>query len=441
MPFNSFTRRQRQTVLALFLSLIFLFRLGFGLCSEFWTSRDNQQVYLLGLKFYATRWWPYFGADVTATIQIPGALQGLLVGLPFFLAPIPEAPFILVSLLSFASLSFFSWYCCRRFPKLPKWLVWSWLLTLPWALNVSTTTFNPSYVLPAGVVFFVAVLELYPFTTMGLIPASICNGMMAAAMTWTMQLHLSWVLLVPYAALALYFQLRRRQFSSLLWFIFGAVVPATLLLPTFFKYGFRAGLGNTGDTVQINLHNVLAALNPVEGVLPRFLSFASYEIPRFIGNNLTTRIAFLKANPWLIPFAIFLTALGIVQPIHLIWQWFANPSSRADWKPIKFLTLATVAWLCLAFLFSMKLPAAHTFYLMMPIALLYALYAWERLLGKSSWQRFAATAIACSIIFHAGVALRNLRTTSIYADRVRIVEALQKKDFRIVGERPTGAKY
>jgi hypothetical protein len=432
-------KSQRVAALAA-LIIAFAYRLGFGLSSEFWTSRDNQQIYLLGLKFYTTRWWPYFGPDVTQTIQIPGALQGLLVGLPFFVAPIPEAPFILVSLLSFASLSFFAWYCCRRFPKLPKWLVWSWLLTLPWTLNVSTTTFNPSYVLPASIVFFVAVIELYPQTTMGLIPAAICNLLMAAAITWTMQLHLSWVLLVPYAALALYFQLRR-QFSSLFWFVVGAAVPVTLLLPTFFKYGFRGGMGNTGETVQINLHNLLAALNPVEGVLPRFLSFASYEIPRFIGNNVTTRTAFLKANPWLIPFAIFLTALGIVQPIHLIWQWFANRSSRTDWKAIKYFALATVAWLCVAFLFSMKLPAAHTFYLMMPIALLYALYVWERSLVKSSWQRFAAAAIACSIIFHAGLALRNLRTTSIYADRDRLVEALEKKDFRIVGARPAGAKY
>ena len=433
--------KSRRVAALAALAITFGYRLGFGLCSEFWTSRDHQQIYLLGLKFYTTRGWPYFGPDVTATIQIPGALQGLLVGLPFFVAPIPEAPFILVNVLSFAALSFFGWYCGRRFPKLPKWLVWSWLLTLPWTLNVSTTIFNPSYVLPAGIVFFVAVLELYPFTTTRLIPAAICNLMMAGAVTWTMQLHLSWVLLVPYAVLALYFQVRGRQFSSLLWFVLGAAVPVTLLLPTFFKYGFSAGMGNTGDTVQINLHNVLAALNPVEGVLPRFLSFASYEIPRFIGNNMATRMAFLKANPRLIPFAIFLTALGIVQPIHLIWQWFANRSSRADWKAIKYFALATLAWLSLAFLFSMKLPAAHTFYLMMPIALLYALYAWERLLLKSSWQRFATAAIACSIIFHAGLALRNFRNTSIYADRERIVEALEKKDFRIVGERPAGAKY
>lgn len=306
---------------------------------------------------------------------------------------------------------------------------------------MSTTTFNPSYVLPASIVFFVAVLELYPFTTMRFIPTPVCNLMMAGAITWTMQLHLSWVLLVPYGALALYFQLRQRQFSSLLWFIVGAVVPALLLAPTFFKYGLVAGMGNTGDAVQPNLRNVLAVLNPVEGVLPRFLSFASYEIPRFIGNNMTTRIAFLNANLWLIPFAIFLTALGIAQPIHLIWRWFTHTSARADWQSIKFLTGATIAWLCLAFVFSVKPPAAHTFYLMIPMAVLYALYAWERLLMKSSWQRFAAAAIACSIIFHAGLALRNFRSSSIYADRARIVEAIEKKDYRLVGDRPPGAKY
>ena len=60
------------------LAIAFAYRLGFGLCSEFWTSRDNHQIYLLGLKSYTTRMWPYFGPDVTATIQIPGALQGLL---------------------------------------------------------------------------------------------------------------------------------------------------------------------------------------------------------------------------------------------------------------------------------------------------------------------------------------------------------------------------
>src|SRR5882757_5308770 len=100
MPFNQRTRRLTFFFL---LSLAFLFRLFFGLSSQF-LDPDTKQIYLLGLKFYTTGAWPYFGPDVTQTIQIPGALQGLVVGLPFYVLPIPEAPYLLVNILSFASL-------------------------------------------------------------------------------------------------------------------------------------------------------------------------------------------------------------------------------------------------------------------------------------------------------------------------------------------------
>src|SRR5512133_3133134 len=48
---------------------LFLFRIGFGLCSEFWFE-DERQVYLIGLKHFTTHAWPYFGPDVTNQIQI-----------------------------------------------------------------------------------------------------------------------------------------------------------------------------------------------------------------------------------------------------------------------------------------------------------------------------------------------------------------------------------
>src|SRR6185295_2210010 len=96
---------RRRWLIVFALLLAFLFRLAVGLCSEFWNPiEDEKQIYLIGLKFYATGNWPYFGPDVTPTIQIPGALQGLTVGLPFYLLPIPEAPFVLLGILSFASL-------------------------------------------------------------------------------------------------------------------------------------------------------------------------------------------------------------------------------------------------------------------------------------------------------------------------------------------------
>src|SRR5438270_14100848 len=161
--------RARRRLVVVMLCAAFLFRLAFGLCSQFWTD-DERQVYLIGLKFYSTGAWPFFGPDVSSGVQIPGALQGLLVGLPLFAAHAPEAPFILLNLLSFASLCFFAWYCVRRLPGIPKWFVWGWLLNAPWTLNFSTHVVNPSYVLTGGILFFVGALEIIPATRKALVP-------------------------------------------------------------------------------------------------------------------------------------------------------------------------------------------------------------------------------------------------------------------------------
>jgi hypothetical protein len=44
----------------------------------------------------------------------------------------------------------------------PRWLIWTSLFTLPWTLNFSTHIVNPSYVLPAQVMFFVGFFEAMP---------------------------------------------------------------------------------------------------------------------------------------------------------------------------------------------------------------------------------------------------------------------------------------
>ena len=153
MPLN---RRQRQVIFFPCCSWLLLC-LFFGCAPSFRTR--YKQIYLLGLKFYTTGTWPYFGPDVTHTIQIPGALQGLVVGLPFYVLPIPEAPYLLLNILSFSSLCFFAWYCAKRLPEIPKWFLWSWLLTAPWTLDLSTHIYNPSYILPGAILFFVGAIE------------------------------------------------------------------------------------------------------------------------------------------------------------------------------------------------------------------------------------------------------------------------------------------
>jgi hypothetical protein len=435
--------RRRRLFFALLLLGAFLFRFSFGLCSQFWAD-DERQVYLIGLKFYSTGAWPYFGPDVERGVQVPGALQGLLVGLPLFAAPLPEAPFVLLNLLSFASLCLFAWYCTRRLPGSPAWFVWAWLLSAPWTLNFSTHVVNPSYVLPGAILFFVGALETYPATRKGLVPTRYANLMMGFALFWVMQLHLSWVVLVPFLLAAIYFQLRgrgARAFAPLGWLACGAALSGCLLAPTLWKYGLTNGAGGAGGMFALNASNLPRVLNPVEGVPARFLSLASFELARFTGRDTAERLAFLRENLWLAPFAVFLGAVGLLQPAAMIVLWFRRRHARADWAAVKWLALLTAVLLCALFLFTPKAPASHTFYVTFPLAALYGFYCWDSLLARRGWRVFAAVFLACGVLFHAGLAAHNFSRVSLYADRATAQAAISSKNYQLLGERRPGSLY
>jgi hypothetical protein len=435
--------RQRKLVIFLLLALAFLFRLWFGVCAPFWLD-DEKQVYLIGLKFYTTRAWPYFGPDVTPVIQIPGALQGLLIGLPFFVARVPEAPYVLLNVLSFASLALLAWYTTRRLPEVPAWIVWTWLLTAPWTLSLSTHVLNPSYVLTGGVLFFVGFLELFPPTSRALIRPGRAAFMMGLALCWVMQLHMSWVILVPFVLVAFYAQAQQKGRAILrpsMWFIFGALLTGSLLLPTFLRYGIGGGTGDTPQVVVFNVDNLRQHLNPVEGVLGRFLSFASFELPRFIGGNTRTRLAFVREHLWLAPFVLFLTVAGLLQPVALLVLWFRRKHAHADWPALKYLTAATLALLYLSFIFSFRQPHSHTFYVTLPLAMIYSFYCWSPYLQQRRWQIFAAIFLACGLVFHTGLALHNRAHYSMYPNRQLPQAAIEQQDYHLLGERREGARY
>lgn len=425
------------------LLLLFLFRLAFGLCSEFWYEDENQ-IYLIGLKYYTTGAWPYFGPDVTYQIQIPGALQGLLVAAPLFLLPIPEAPFIWLNILSFFSLCLLAWYCTKRLPEIPRWFIWTWLMTAPWTLNYSTHIVNPSYVLVGSIPFFIGVLETCPYTSKNLISSRWANFMMGLSLFWVMQLHMSWVVMLPYVVVSFYFQYRaqgKNFIASFAWFFLGSALTGSLLLPTFFKYGLIGGWGGTDSTAALNPGNLAKIFSPTEGILARFLSFSSFEIARFMGGSGAKRVLFIKQNPWLIPFILFLGVVGILQPIAMVILWFSKTHTQKDWMAIKYLTLFTVLLLYTSFLFSIKSPSSHTFYVTMPIAMIYSLYCWSYFLKRPKWQMFAKVFLACGIIFHVGLAVNNYFNVSLYVDRNIPRSAIEMRDFHLLGERRPGARY
>ena len=267
---------------------LFLFRLGYGLTSDFWTE-DERQIYLIGLRAYARGEWPYFGPDVVWTAsRIPGALQGLLIAAPLKLLPVPAA-----------------------------------------------------------------------FALMG------------AGLAWVAQLHLSWMLLPPYAAVA--FAGTVRSGAKRLAMAAGAFLAALLLVslplvPTLLRFG-------TGGSER-NVAFIPLGASAFVTTLARFLSFASLEVPRFIEITPARRLIVLRNAPWLVPFVAVSLVAGVLQPVALLALGFVRRAPWKDWRAVKLTALATVLWVYLAYCFASTDPRASAFHVVFPIAMVYGFHAW-----------------------------------------------------------------
>jgi hypothetical protein len=413
------------------LAALFVFRLCFGLSSAFFFE-DETQIFLLGLRYYATGHWPFFGPDVVWTrSEIPGALQALLVGLPLTIAPIPEAPFVLLNLLSFAALAALAWYTSAQLRTVPRWLIWGWFMTVPWTLQFSTHVNNPSYVLPAAVVFFIGFFETLPAFSLGRLAPAIGFAMMGAATTWVLQIHMSWPLLLPFVLFAVWSRRAdgpRRLALCAAAFFAGALVPALALLPTLARYGLDAGTGG----VLRNLHP--HGVNPWVAVttLARFLSFASLEISRFITTDGAKRLEFFQRHLWLAPAAVVLSLAGVVQPFLMsaagcrsASRWPAS-LPRSQWIVLRQLVTGSVLLVYASYWWVMEPPQAHAFYVLAPIALVFAAFWWT-FVDSPRARALAAGILALNVCFHAGLAWARLSELSLYKNRAPVAAAIRLK--------------
>lgn len=414
--------------------IFFPFRLLFGIFSEFWFE-DEMQVYLIGLKFYSTGHWPFYGPDVVYTFsQIPGALQGLLVGLPFYVFRIPETPYILLNLLTFISLFFLGLYIIRcRITVIPEWFLWIWIFTAPWVLNFSTHILNPSYVLPAAILFFISFMEIIPVFRKNIIAYHRAFFFMGLSMLWIFQLHMSWILLLPFIGFA-FIMVRKHSFKKLLLFavafLIGCLVSGILVIPTFIKYGFASGSGDTASNIVFNIYNIKEFFT----VLTRLLSFGSFELARLMGNNTVTRLDYLSEYIWLSPFIIFAGIVGVAQVAWMIISWFLK-KPFAEWYAIKYFILAAFLITWLSFFFSVKGPSSHTYYLMFPVVMIYSFYCWQPLFKKRWIRILAAIFLISATIFQITLMDHNYRNKSMYLNREKPANAIFQKNFHLLGER------
>jgi hypothetical protein len=405
---------------------VFVFRLLFGLSSDFFFE-DQTQVYLLGLRHYATLEWPYFGADVVWTkSEIPGALQPLLVGVPLRIVPLPESPFVALNVISTAALFAFAWYLGMRFPASPRWLLWGWLLTIPWTLQFSTNIINTSYILPAALVFFIGFFESIPTFRVGVLSGPVGHALMGAALGWLIQIHMSWPLLLPFTAGA-WLSGRRDGARSLLVNLgalaIGALAPGMFLIPTWIRYGFEAGDG--GTLRNLTLHVV----NPTElfTTLARFLSFPSLEINRFIATDGAKRLAFFQRHLWLAPVAAVVFVAGTLQPLWMVVELARRRDNSAAWRAIRWLVVGSVAIVYASYAFVIEPPQAHAFYVLSPVAFMFAAYCWS-FVDSPRTRRVAAWLLGVNIAFHAGFAWAQMPEKSMYKNREPVAAAIRFRE-------------
>ena len=417
-----------------FVAVAFFLRLAFGLAYEFWAD-DELQVFLIGLSHYTTGEWPYFGPDVVySRTRIPGGLVGLLISTPLRLLAVPEAPYVLLNLLSCAALALLAWYVGRRNPSVPRWFLWPWVFFAPWTLNFSTHVVNPSYVLIGAIVFFVGAFELLPGVSLRVMPNRIAFACMGFGLLWVYQLHLSFPLMLPFVAVAFLATARRdtrEAASGAAWFVAGAAIPALALLPTLVRFGLTSSVATAGANVVIDVTNVVR----IPEITARFLSFASFEVPRFLGNNTASRLEFLWRHPWSAPVVVFAGVVGLLQPFVLLLAFFTTRHDRPEWHGVKWTALLTILLVCASFLFSVKDPASHAFYVTFPVATIYAFYCWEILLQRQWVRVIAASLLVCTAVIHLAIAIDHGKTRSLYTNRELVVRAIREKNYRLLGER------
>lgn len=433
--------------IVLWLLLIFCGRVLFGLSMPFWFE-DERQVYLIGLRAYALGEWPYYGADVVWTDgRIPGALLGLLIRWPLEVWAAPEAPVIFLNVLSMAALVLFAWYVSRRLPAVPSWLVWTAPFLLPWTMDFSTHVVNPSYVLPGAIVFFVGFFEALPRLRRGILSVGVAWMMMGAGLCWTMQLHLSWVLLPPFVAAAAaggIGALRRAPAGARVpmagravgGLLAGCVMTGSVLAPTLIRDGIAAG--GTADAVEIQARSPVVLITTAG----RVLSFASFEVNRFLGQSTTERLLLVRRHPWLAPFILVAAVAGILHPLWMAWLAVRLPdrSASRDWTSVRYLTGFSILLIYLSYWLSVRGPQAHAFYVVWPVAALFAFTCWQAAVDARGRplrraERVAAASLAAVAVVHAGLAADRWARQSLYVDRGLVAQAIADGQHRLLGER------
>jgi hypothetical protein len=408
--------------IALILILV-VFRIFLGIQINF-SHLDYEQIYLIGLENALSDQWSFWGPDVVwSKTRLAGALQGLLVGLPLRLFGHPFAPIVLSNVISSTGLLLVAFYAKKRFPSLSLSFLILLVLLLPFYLYHGVVVLNTAYLLFSGALLFISVFELFLHREDLLLKNP--NWYFFAigfALLFTYQLHLTWVMFLPFILVLLYLEAKRKdnhwpvRLGSL---ILGAIISGSTLLPTILQY-HDVIYSNAGGNMTFKAERLLQIFD----VFIRYISFSTFDVTY---NHDIYKHASEQSTMVFVLLRI-LKLLGIIQFVFLMVSYFKMRKNKAFQKVLLLFGL-TLVMATFLYMLSNKHLSLRTYILLYPIPLWMSFYAYQYWKEKKWLNPSIYSALAITFITYIGVAYYNYNGAySFHSVRNKIDQALESKN-------------
>ena len=408
--------------LTLFILILILFRIFLGIQINF-SHEDYTQVFLIGLENAFSGNWSYWGPDVVwSKTRLPGAMLGLLVGIPLRLTENPYAPIILSNLISGAGLILLSFYAKRRFPALSLYFLLALFLLSPFMLFNGVVLLNTSYLIFSGAILFIVVSDLFMYRNDLLWDVRYHFLALGFALLFTFQLHLSWVMFLPFVLVLFYLEWARnpKQWWRLLsFFILGSSIASLTLFPTLFTYG-SVLLTGSEDNIHVNIQR----LSRVIDLFVRYAGIATFDI-----NQKINFIELFTAKNWMnVALVWIIKVLSLFQFIGFCISFYYIKKNDAFRKTILLFFLTMVMALGL-YLISNKHLEMRTYIILYPVPIWLALYGYAYLMDYRYVKSILYAFLALVFVTSIGMAMTNFNDMySFKSVETKIDKAIQDKD-------------
>ncbi len=357
--------------IVLFILFLVTFRTLFGIHINF-NHEDYTQIYLIGLEDAFSGNWSYWGPDVVwSKTRLPGALQGLLVGVPIQLTGNMYSPIILSNIIAATGLVMFAFYAKKRFPKLSIYFLLALLLLFPFGLFNGAVLLNTAYLIFAGSIFFISVFELFMYREKLLYKPAVYFFLIGFSFLITFQLHLTWVMFVPFILVLVYLDIKKVPkdwWKPLLFIFLGCLLSGLPFFPTLFKYG-NVMMNNAEGNLLLDFGRIASSFD----LLIRYIGIATFDITRRDEVKLALEKSTLVViSIWIIKIYTFAQFAGIC-----ISLFFVDKSKEFKRTMLLFL-LTFIMALCM-YIMSNKNLDIRTYILLFPLPIWLSFYAYNYL--------------------------------------------------------------